>query len=807
MQEIPLGCTSSGCVKTPGIGFSNPWGAALDSSGNLFVSIHGDNTVREFTAASGYAASWQIAADNGNFDGPSGLFIDGNDNLFVGDANNNQVKEVLAASGYTTVINNLGSGYYYPEAVAVDGSGNVFVTDSWNNQLVKLDYADAPSLNFPTATPAGTTDSDPAPVVTVENIGNAALTFSVGYPADFTHTGSSDCSGSTLAAGTSCTLTISFTPTITAAGYLSEAISLTDNNLNAAATQNITVSGTATASAASAQTTPTINWAPPSAINYGSDLTSILIAAAVDGGGKTIAGAFSYTATPAGGSAVAVNSATILGTGSYVIAASFTPNDAVDYTSASASMPLIVNASFGKDNVGVQSPTTMTFTFTIPSATTLSSVSVVTQGVPGLDFTDALTGTCTTNGPAYPYNQGDQCTVNVNFTPTAIGARKGAVILNSSSWNWPNGPSTLITGTGVGPAIAFGPGVISTVAGSETAGYSGDGNAATAAQLNLPGGLALDGAGNLYVSEFGNSTVRKVTPQGVISTVAGNGTAGYSGDGNPATAAQLNKPTGLAVDGAGNLYITNYGDGSLRVVDPVTQEITTMFGPGELDHLTGLAVDGSGGLYLSLAWENAVIVNDTMVGTGDPGYSGDGGPAGQAELNFPTGLALDGAGNLYIADSKNKVVRMVNTNGIISTVAGNANSQVAQCSGDGGPAINADLQGPAGVALDGAGNLYIADYYCGNIREVTPSGIISTVAGNGNIGYSGDGGPATSAQLDLPAGMVVDGNGNLYIADSGNFRVRKVDVSDAPSLGFPDTSVGVSSAAQDVTVVNSAMRD
>jgi hypothetical protein len=292
-----------------------------------------------------------------------------------------------------------------------------------------------------------------------------------------------------------------------------------------------------------------------------------------------------------------------------------------------------------------------------------------------------------------------------------------------------------------------------------------------------------------------------VTPQGVISTVAGTGIAGYNGDG-PATAAQLNEPSGLAMDGAGNLYIMNYGDGSVRVVNPATQAITTLIGPGELDHLTGFAVDASGGLYLSLAWENFVFYNGMMVGTGDPGYSGDGGPASQAQLNFPTGLAVDGAGNLYIADSKNKVIRMVNPSGIISTVAGNANSQSAPCSGDGGLAVNADLRGPAGVTVDAAGNLYISDYLCGRIRKVTPAGIISTVAGDGNMTYGGDGGPATSAHLNLPAGVVADSKGNLYIADSANFRVRKVDVSDAPSLTFPDTQIGSTSAAQDVTLVN-----
>ena len=794
-------------VNPLGSGFSQPVGVAVDGNGNVFVADFGNNAVKEILAAGGYTTVNPLGS---GFSQPMGVAVDGNGNVFVADHGNGRVKEILAASGYTTVntlvVETWGGGFYQPMGVAVDGSGNVFVTysiyyTSYGYGVMKLDYADAPSLSF-ASTDVGLSSFDSPHTVTVQNIGNAPLTFTgLSYPTDFPESGADDCSTSTpLAAGASCPLTISFTPTT--AAYLSETVALTDNNLNTASTQNITVSGTGEPH----QTTPTIVWSPPPTINFGSNLSALLNATAQDPNtGNPVAGTFSYIARPSqGGADAPVTASTILGPGSYSLFASFTPTDTVDYYLVSRVASLTVVPTFGTVNVGVQNPVTRALTVTIPSASTISSVSVVTQGAPGLDFTDAGTGTCTTNGPAYPYNQGDTCTVNVNFTPTAIGVRMGAVVLNSPSWNWMDGtgPETFITGTGVGAAIAFGPGAISTVAGNGTAGYSGDGNAATSAQLNLPGGLALDSAGNLYFSEFGNSTVRMVTPQGVISTVAGTGTAGYNGDGL-ATAAQLNEPSGLAMDGAGNLYIMNYGDGSLRVVNPATQAIMTMIPPGGyFDHLTGFAVDSSGGLYISLAWENFVIDNEMMVGTGDPGYSGDGGPASQAQLNFPTGLAVDGAGNLYIADSKNKVIRMVNHSGIISTVAGNANSQSAPCSGDGSLAINADLQGPGGVTVDAAGNLYISDYICGRIRKVTPAGIISTVAGDGNMTYGGDGGPATSAHLNLPAEVVADSKGNLYIADSANFRVRKVDVSDVPSLSFADTQVGSTSVAQDVSVAN-----
>ena len=277
-------------------------------------------------------------------------------------------------------------------------------------------------------------------------------------------------------------------------------------------------------------------------------------------------------------------------------------------------------------------------------------------------------------------------------------------------------------------------GVISTVAGSGTAGFSGDSSAATAAQLNTPADVAPDGAGNLYITDRGNERIRKVDSAGVISTVAGSGTAGFSGDGGAATAAQLNEPYGVALDGAGNLYIAEWNNNRIRKV-------------------------------------NSAGVISTVAGTGTAGFSGDGGAATAAQLSNPQDVALDAAGNLYIADVNNNRIRKVNSAGVISTVAGTG---TAGFSGDGGAATSAQLHWPRGVALDGAGNLYIADNNNHRIRKVDSSGSISTVAGTGTAGYSGDGGAATSAQLSNPRGVALDGAGNLYIADTSNNRIRKV---------------------------------
>ncbi|MBW1818596.1 MAG: hypothetical protein JRJ60_15750, partial [Deltaproteobacteria bacterium] len=279
--------------------------------------------------------------------------------------------------------------------------------------------------------------------------------------------------------------------------------------------------------------------------------------------------------------------------------------------------------------------------------------------------------------------------------------------------------------------------IIDTVAGGETYGCSGDGLPATDAQLDFPWGIAVDASGNLYISDIGCNRIRKIDTSGIITTVAGNGTYGYSGDGGPATQAELDTPMDVAVDTSGNLYIVDGFNARIRKVDT-----------------------------------NGIIT--TVAGNGTYGYSGDGGPATQAQLYEPGGVTVDTSGNLYIADTYNYRIRKVDTSGIITTVAGNGGWEH---SGDGGPATEAQFGHSYGIAVDDSGNLYIADYYNTCIRKVDTSGIITTVAGNGTYGYGGDGGLATQAELNRPIDVVVDHSGNLYITDTYNSRIRKVDTS------------------------------
>jgi uncharacterized protein (TIGR03437 family) len=285
-----------------------------------------------------------------------------------------------------------------------------------------------------------------------------------------------------------------------------------------------------------------------------------------------------------------------------------------------------------------------------------------------------------------------------------------------------------------GPALSQG--TIATIAGNGSPTFSGDGGPAATAGLNHPRGLAVDSSGNMYISDVDNLRIRRISPGGIISTVAGNGIAGYSGDGGLAVNASLSSLTGLALDFAGNLYIADAGNRRVRKVTP-------------------------GGII------------STVAGTGVQGFSGDGGPATNAQLNAPASVTFSG-GNLYIADSSNQRIRKVSSDGTITTIAGNGSKGF---SGDGGPGASASLASPLGMAMDGLGNLYVADGDNNRIRRISPGGVITTVAGDGTGRFAGDQGPAASASLNIPEDVAIDLAGNLLIADAGNNRVRKVDSS------------------------------
>jgi trimeric autotransporter adhesin len=275
---------------------------------------------------------------------------------------------------------------------------------------------------------------------------------------------------------------------------------------------------------------------------------------------------------------------------------------------------------------------------------------------------------------------------------------------------------------------------INMFAGNRSASYTGDGDAAVSAGVNHPYDVAADSRGNVYIADYENSVVRMVAPTGIITTIAGTGSVGYSGDGGAATAAQLSHPISVTVDATGNLYVSDHDNHVVRKID-----------------------------------QNGTIT--TVAGTGTPSYTGDGGAATAATLNYPSGIEVDNSGNLYICDYVNLVVRKVSNTGTITTVAGNG---VAGYSGDGGAATAARLGTPHQLTVDASGNLHIADYDNNVVRKVNAAGTISTIAGTGSVGYTGDGGAATAATLNHPYGIAIDRNGNILVSEKYNHTVRKI---------------------------------
>jgi len=314
-------------------------------------------------------------------------------------------------------------------------------------------------------------------------------------------------------------------------------------------------------------------------------------------------------------------------------------------------------------------------------------------------------------------------------------------------------------------------GVIATSAGDGVQGFSGDTGLATNGELHTPFGIALDGAGNIYIADTLNNRIREVNTSGIITTIAGTGSAAYGGDGSAAVYAQLNHPMGVAVDMLGNLYIADEYNNRIRRVD-TGGTITTVVGNGtvgsggdggtatsaQLYYPTGVAVDGSYNLYIADSDNQRIRKVDnlgkitTIAGSGQVGYSCANGIATSVGLHTPTGVAVDGKGDVFIADYGNQCIRKVDSLGNITTVAGDT---IPTYGGDDGPATDAALNYPTGVAVDSSGILYIADYVNNRVRVVNASGIIATLAGDGTAGYYGDGELASGAQLYQPTGVAV----------------------------------------------------
>jgi sugar lactone lactonase YvrE len=423
-------------------------------------------------------------------------------------------------------------------------------------------------------------------------------------------------------------------------------------------------------------------------------------------------------------------------------------------------LPATISKAFSPASITTISTSTVVLTLGNPNVIPLTGAAFTDTLVNMSAFGGAVVSTCTGSTPtslsagatALSFSvttlpAGVSCTIAFTVVSTHVGTNPNAtsgVSTNEAATGSPSNSANLVVIPGtiyiadsqnnrIRPVNTV-TGTINTLAGNGTGGFAGDGGAATSAELKIPFGVAVDSTGNTYIADSQNNRVRMVSIAGTITTVAGNGSAGSAGDGGPAVSASLSNPTGVALDAVGNLYIADQYNNKIRLV-------------------------------------NLAGVISTVAGTGTVGNTGDGGPATSATLYYPGGVALDGLGSLYIADTNNQRIRKVNiSTGTITTVAGSG-SVGYSCAA--GVATAVGLHNPFGVAADGSGNIYIADTYNQCIRKVA-SGNISTLAGNGVASFSGDGGPATSAALNYPSGVAVDGVGDIYIADVANSRVRMV---------------------------------
>ncbi|MBC7554469.1 MAG: T9SS type A sorting domain-containing protein [Taibaiella sp.] len=365
----------------------------------------------------------------------------------------------------------------------------------------------------------------------------------------------------------------------------------------------------------------------------------------------------------------------------------------------------------------------------------------------------------------------------------------------------------------------IGQGIITTIAGNSISQYIGDGYPATNYSLFKPTGICVDKQKNIFIANYGDNRIKRLDRYDTLFTVGGNGNPGYTGDGGDVAEAQFDKPIGVCLDTAGNLYITEFYNNVVRKVTASTNIITTVCGNGSggyagdwvsaltahLETPRGACVDKQGNIYIA-DWGNNRIrkVNSadgiihTVAGNGISGYSGDGGQATAAMISYPHAVCLDTAGNLIIADFGNNVIRKVNlVSGLITTIAGTG---AAGYAGDGGSATTAELHSPVNLAADNKGNIFVADYDNNVVREITAGGFIFTVAGSGGYGYTGDGGPAALATFYGPAAVCVDDAGYLYIADAGNSAIRKVTpgtngLADpenvAPFTLYPNPNMGI----------------
>ena len=655
------------------------------------------------------------AATSAQLDVPMGVAIDASGNLLIADQSNYRIRMVNTSGTISTIAGNGTKGFSGNNSAAtsaelstmwglgVDASANLYITDAGNYRVRVV----------------GRSSSLPTPTLTLASSANPST-----YLQSVTFT-------ATISSGLTGTITFYNGGTSIGTGTISSGTATLSTSALTVGSYQITASwpgngsyGPVTSSALTQivnKATPTLSVsssANPS--TYGQSVTFTATA------GFALSGTITFlnNGTSIGTSSISGTSTTFststLPAGTDSITASW-PGDANTNTVTSSALTQVVNKV----------------------TPTLSLTSSVNPSTYGQNVTFTATSSVSLSGTVTFLNGTSSIgTSSISGTSTAFSTSTLFTGNNSISASWPGSSNTNTATSNVVTQVVNSSSspTISTLAGTGTQGCTGNGGLATSAELNDATGVKVDSSGNVYIADQTCATVRKITAStGDIAIIAGNGTNGYSGDGSAATSAELNDPTDVAIDSSGNIYIADYNNNRIRKV-------------------------------------NTSGVISTYAGTGTWGYSGDSGQATSAELANPSGVALDSSGNLYIADFENKRIRKVTTAGVITTVAGNG---TGGNTGNGAAATSAEINGAEFIAVDGAGDFWFSDQYDDIVRKVTAStGYISLVAGTADSpGYSGDNGAATSAQLDVPMGVAIDASGNLYIADQSNYRVRMVNTS------------------------------
>ena len=778
-------------VYTPATGVWTATGVALSPGSNLITVTARDNagnigrsTISLSSSPDAVLVTYAGTGANGSSgDGgqaaaarisrPYQIAVDGAGNVYFTDTDNHTVRKVLPNGVITRIAGTAGSAGFsgdgelavnsrlnQPTGVAVDGSGNVYISDTTNNRIRKITAATGV-------------------ISTIAGNGQA---------------GSSGDNGPALSA----TLNFPYGLAIASNGdvYYAEFSSNRVRKITVATGIISTVAGTGTA-AYNGDDRPATEAAVNAPINVTFDNNGNLVIAdsgnnrirrinMADGKISTIVG--TGTSGFAGDGGLATDARVNVPAGVVYDSAGnlyFADRGNSRIRKVSAGTNIITTlAGVGLSGFNGDGLAALASRLSVPNSVAVDSVGNIYIGdrdnlrVRRIIFAPANDTTAPTIAITSPTTAATFTTSNSPLTLSGTASDNAAVFLvrwsndrggsgvasGTTSWTVPNialqnGPNNLtvtawdVRGNAASAKLLVNfntQQIITTLAGNGQTGATGDGGAAIGARLSLPTGVAADATGNLYIADSANNRVRKVTPAGVILPFAGNGMLGSSGDGEQAVNATFNQPQSVAVDSVGNVYISDTGNHRIRKV--LTSGVIT-----------------------------------TVAGTGGNSFGGDGGPAIQAQLNTPFQIAIDAADNLYIADSLNRRVRKVTTSsGVISTIAGDGR---IGSGGDGGAAVNAQFLLPYGIAVDRSGVVFVLDAFDGRVRRVATNGTVTNYVGTGNFGYSGDGGPATSAEIDPQSFITTDADGNLYIADLYNHAIRKVTAA----TGIISTVVGTGS--------------